>query len=255
MKHLIGRTLICVSFFALSVFVQAQPCTPNTDTVPGITPDALETAFVGIPYEQVIYFRLPQDTSVTIGPYTIPLIIDSLLIDSVIGLPSTFSYACNTVNCVVYGGSNGCAVISGTADTVDAGIHPLQVYIRTFISDTAGAPAGFVPDTVTGFFLSVEIPTAIPAFGFAKDFSLGKVFPNPGLGEVSVPYYLPVSGEVLISILNLEGITCFQKSFAAKHGYSIAEVDVSLLTEGFYIVRAEYGGSSLFTKMQVIKKK
>jgi hypothetical protein len=255
MKHLLRLTLICISLFAVSVSVNAQSCTPNTDTVPGITPDTLQPAFVGVPYQQVIYFRLPHDTTVTIGPFTVPLIIDSLLIDSVIGLPSTFSYACNTSNCVVYGGSNGCAVISGTADTADMGTHPLQVYIRTFISDTSGASAGFVPDTVMGYFLKVELATGIPAFVFVNDFSLGKIFPNPAIDEVSVPYYLPLTGEVLISVLNLEGITCYEKSCSAKHGYNIGELNASLFPEGFYIVRVQYEGRSLFSKMQVMKKR
>jgi len=255
MKHLLRITLICISLFAVSFSARAQACTPNNDTVPGITPDTLQTAFVGTPYQQVIYFRLPHDTSITIGPFIVPLIIDSLLIDSVIGLPSTFLYACNTSNCVVYGGSNGCAVISGTADTADLGTHPLQVFIRTFISDTSGASAGFVPDTVTGYFLDIELATGIPAFVVANDFSLGKIFPNPAVSQVSVPYYLPASGVVLISVLNLEGVTCFQKSLSAKRGYSIGEVDVSPFPEGFYFVRAEYEGSSLFSKMQVMKKK
>ena len=255
MEHLLRNILMCISLFAVSISVQAQSCTPNNDTVPGITPDTLQTAYKGVPYQQVIYFRLPHDTSVMIGPYLVPLIIDSLLIDSVKGLPSTFSYGCNTSNCVVYGGSNGCAVISGTASESDIGVHPLQVFIRTHVSDTLGTPVGFVPDTVAGYFLHVEFAIGIPDFVFANDFSLGKIFPNPSISNLNVPYYLPVSGKVLISVLNLEGRTYYQRSFPAKHGYNLNEVDVSSFPEGIYLVRVEFEGNSLFSKLQLMKKK
>lgn len=257
MKHLLRTSVFFLSIFSICLFANGQACTPNNDTVSGITPDTLAVAYLNIPYEEIIYFRLPPDTNVAfiIGQDTVlvHVCIDSLTIDSVQGLPEGFSYACNMPWCSVHGGGNGCASISGT--TQSPGIYPLNVFVTIYTNDCYGFALPPTVDTVTIYYIDVQEPSGMTDFAPENVFSLGKIFPNPVRSEVSVPYYLPVSGEALIFISNLEGITCFQKSFLAKHGYNIGEVDISMFPEGFYLVRVEYKGSSLFSKMQVIKKK
>lgn len=254
MKKLLPHIIFFFILSTVSFFTMGQACTPNNDTVPGITPDTLNVAFVGIPYQQVIYFRLPHDTSVIFGQYVIPIVIDSLLIDSVQGLPPSFNYACNTANCSVPGGSNGCVAIIGNADTSDIGIHPLKVFVTTYISDTAGAPAGFVPDTVTTYFLNVELATGISLYDPGINFSQVKVFPNPADDEMIISYYLPEPGLLSISIINSSGNICRSQSIEKKRGYSTESIDVKELKDGIYFILLKTAGNSFYSSFQVLKK-
>jgi hypothetical protein len=133
------------------------------------------------------------------------------------------------------------------------GIHPINVYVTTYISDTSGAQAGFVPDTVTGYFLDVELATGIPAFVLENEFSLGKIFPNPAMRDVAIPFYIPSSQTVSISVLDLEGRICFEKTISGKRGYNKELLDISSLNDGAYFVRVKNFCSSLFSKIQILK--
>jgi hypothetical protein len=103
-KLLVGLGVILI---ALSSKGFAQ-CVPNNDTVSGIEPDTLAVTYVGVPYNEVIYFRLPEDTIVdfVIGTDTIPLhvCLDSLTIDSIHGLAGWIFFG---VQCAVVFGARG----------------------------------------------------------------------------------------------------------------------------------------------------
>ena len=101
MKHIALLSFSLWHFF----MAFAQPCIPNTDTIPGIEPDTLAVAFVGVPYNEAIYYYMPEDTFVLFGTSLVHLYIDSLTIDSVHGLPPGFTYACNNSWCSVPGGA------------------------------------------------------------------------------------------------------------------------------------------------------
>ncbi|HYV93999.1 MAG TPA: T9SS type A sorting domain-containing protein [Chitinophagales bacterium] len=257
MKHILRTAIFSLSLFSISFFANGQACTPNNDTVSGIEPDTLAIAFVNTPYEEIIYFRLPADTVVEFinGPDTflLPICIDSLTIDSVQGLPEGFSYSCNVPWCSVLGGGNGCASISGI--TQSTGIYPLNVFVTIYVNDCDSIPFALPAqvDTITFYYIDVQEPSGMADFAIENVFSLGKIFPNPTMSDVTIPFYLPASGSISIAVLDLEGRICFEKSLEGKQGFNIEMLDVSLLNEGAYFVQLKNDGNNLYSRIQVLK--
>jgi len=115
--------LLSLAFCCSGLMAQAQ-CTPDVSyTSAGYYPDSLPIALVDTPYLGVIDVRTPPKDIAS------PAILDSVVIDSVTGLPSGFSYACSAPGCIFLPDTNECIAITGTADSSQLGIYPLTVYI------------------------------------------------------------------------------------------------------------------------------
>jgi len=130
--------------------VSAQ-CLPDSSiTAEGIFPDTLIGTCVGIPYEQVINLVIPLDT-VVMG---FPAFIDSLVLDSVAGLPPGLDFFCLDGNCRVLGGGRSCVLLTGTP--TQAGSYPIDLYITGHVR-AFGTPI-VQPDTLFAFYTLVINP-------------------------------------------------------------------------------------------------
>jgi hypothetical protein len=253
------QTFLILFLFYLTSFsnANAQACIPNNDTIAGIEPDTLAVTYVNVPYEEVIYFHLPGDTNVNfvVNGDTIPvhLCIDSLTIDSVHGLPDGFSFGCSVPWCSVLGNGNGCAAISGTANESQVGIHPLDVFVTIYTNDCYGFELPPQNDTVSFYYLDVQFATGMESIHPSVPFTIGDCFPNPASSQVSIPYYLERSGEVHISVMDLQGKIIDEKNLHSKAGYNVEQIDVTSLPEASYLVRLTFEGTDLFTRLQVTK--
>lgn len=252
------RVAFLIMFFALSASIASAQCVANNDTVSGIEPDTLATAFAGVPYNETIYFRLPADTIVpfVIGGDTFPLhlCIDSLTIDSVIGLPDNFSYECNVPWCAVHGGSNGCASISGMPTAADLGIHPLNVFVSIYTNDCYGFSLPPQPDTVSFYYIDVQQSLGVPLVSPANDFTIGKCFPNPASYMITIPYSSSDDQEMELSVTDLSGRKLMKKQIHAKRGNNIETLDISALNGGMYLVKIRSESEVKLEKFQVISK-
>lgn len=106
----------------------SQVCNPDPlFTGEGISPDTTDNmplACVPIPYSATFTVHPPPDT--IIGGITFT--INFLRIDSVVGLPLGFTYACSPVNCTYPGGAIGCAIVTGIPTLALIGLYPLTIY-------------------------------------------------------------------------------------------------------------------------------
>ncbi|NPA34552.1 MAG: hypothetical protein GXO48_06475, partial [Chlorobi bacterium] len=94
MRRILILVVFATKLIAFSFNMSAQVCIPDTTiTQAGYHPDTLPWAYVNQPYEHIIHAYVPTDTLV-VG---LPATIDSMSIDSVIGMPPSFSYACNKI--------------------------------------------------------------------------------------------------------------------------------------------------------------
>jgi hypothetical protein len=122
--------LFACSLLTFSVQLQAQ-CTPDPGfTGEGISPDTatnMAPACVGVPYAETFTVHPPPDTIIAGFTFT----INFMRIDSVVGLPAGFSYACSPANCTFPGGSTGCAIVTGNPTLAQVGLHPLTIYGTT----------------------------------------------------------------------------------------------------------------------------
>ena len=75
--------------------------------------------YVNTYYEQVAQVNILSDTVIDLGTGPVAATISYVVIDSVAGMPSGFSYKCNTVDCKIMGGGNGCTLMYGTPILAD----------------------------------------------------------------------------------------------------------------------------------------
>ena len=116
--------------FVLSVLISnvvVAQCTPNNSiTATGFYPSTLPDAVVGVPYSQVVQFKIPSDTTVS----SLYAQVTSAQLSSLTGLPYGFSYTCNIVGCTYTGGSVGCITITGTAQNNQVASYNLSATLN-----------------------------------------------------------------------------------------------------------------------------
>lgn len=129
MKNTTKISILLVSMlFVQYVFAQ---CTPKANMPKGaILPDSLKVGYVNVPYSEVIYYRAPLDTNAITQFGVFPVRIDSMEIIKVEGLPTGFTYQCNTGNCRFKGGNSGCLTLTGSLG--NTGNFPIKVYLKTY---------------------------------------------------------------------------------------------------------------------------
>lgn len=156
----LSGALLCLVFCFCNNALQAQ-CTPDSSiTSTGIFPDTLVGTCAGIPYEEVINLVIPNDTIVGGFPAT----IDSLVLDSVAGLPPGLNFFCLDGSCSIAGGSRSCVLVSGTPTT--PGVYPIDLYITGHVV-VFGAPIA-QPDTLFAFYTLTVNPGLITSISITN---------------------------------------------------------------------------------------
>ena len=224
MKQLI---LLCILSFT-TVIASAQ-CTPDPNqTSSGIYPDSatgFADACVNVLYNQLITNVVPADTNVVVFGITIPTSIDSIVIDSVIGLPLGMDIACNPAGCVFLGGATGCAMISGTATVV--GNYPLTFYLSAYVGGVSSANPYIVD------YYSIAVNDCVGGIK-EEELTVVKLSPNPANENVFLEGLSTKNTSV--SILNLEGK---QMRYYSLKGESTLNIPLEDLNKGFYFIRVD----------------
>src|SRR5579859_6940301 len=88
----------------------AQCNVDYTDTVEGFYPKTLPCIVQGAVYGEVLQVFVP-DSIPFLG---LEVQIDSIRLDSIVGLPSGITYTPNPASAIIHGGTNGCLWFSGT---------------------------------------------------------------------------------------------------------------------------------------------
>jgi hypothetical protein len=144
--------------------LSAQVCTPDTSfSGVGIYPEVLPSTYAGSSfYSETVTAVVPVDTLVEIFPgIVIPVPFDSVTIDNVVGLPTSFNFVCEPSTCAFPGGTSGCAQISGVPSLAGAGIYPFTVYVTVYLS----APGITIvqPDSFSGYQITIYPDCALSA--------------------------------------------------------------------------------------------
>jgi hypothetical protein len=204
------------------VFTNAQ-CTPDAAyTSPGIYPDSatgFAPAVIGQAYEQLITNVVPADTLV----FGFPIPIDSVVIDSVAGLPPGMSLACNPSNCTFLGGTTGCAIITGTSNV--AGNYQLFFYLSAY----AGGSTVANPNVVDYYFIHVQDPNS--GIDVIETASF-QVTPNPFQVSFDV---VGKSKIEMIRLFNAQG----QEMLQLECSDFQARIDTQELPSGVYFLEIE----------------
>jgi len=240
-------------------FMSAQNCTPDPQyTAPGVYPDSatgLPPAYVGIPYAETITEVVPADTTVPVPPFNIPttLPIDSIVVDTFVGLPAGFTVVAenqNTLPFTFLGNSSSCMLITGTATAPQVGNYPLHVSGLAWVR-LLGVPTS-QPFSIDYYSLDVLSAVGVQTFSRNK-FELGQNMPNPFNDVSTIQYYLPVANNVEINIFNILGKVVKSESIAAHGGENLYKLNANDFTNGIYFYRLTYQNNTI-TKRFIVNK-
>ncbi len=217
----------------------------------------LQQAEVNVPYEQVLYFKIPQDAN-NIDP-TYPAgtaDIDSVRLTSITynngvsfvpvsGLGLTVD--CSSPSCTFLPNQQYCGRISGTPNT--GGVFPVTINVDAYASIIILGPQ-VVPYSFPDYVLTVNGPMSVlePA---GKSFSVAKLYPNPATDAATLPVSLTNNDRVEISVMNLVGKNVLTKSFSGVKGMNNIPLNLENFESGVYLITVKSGNHTATQKFVV----
>lgn len=251
--------LIPIAVLLLKVSSFGQACTPdpqytNTSADAGIHPDSatnFDTAYVGIPYTQLVTVVIPPDTQAFPPPFP-PVPWDSTVLTSVTGLPASMNYACwnnssKPNRCAWNGNSIGCAIITGTPTSSEVGTHPLVFNTDNYV----GGQTSPNPYTITYYKIVVMNASAIN--DNPKIQSLLQNNPNPFNDKSEIIFTSEDNGIAKFKVYNMIGTVVKEYDIWAKKGINKLEIDAKDYDSGVYFYSLSYGNNA-FTRKMIVKK-
>lgn len=242
--------LSITAVFAIS-FANAQ-CTPDAQfTAPGIYPDSatnMMPAYETVAYSQTITNVVPADTCVVIiFPPCTSLTLDSVVVESLTGLPAGLTFQCDNAECQYPGGQTGCAIISGTPPSGSAGTYPLTIQLSAYVGGFGIAN----PFTLDYYFIVVNPAPNSIGENENNSFAIKQNKPNPFEDITSIDYTLTEAGKVSFEVYNLVGELVDSKTITGNKGANRLQFDGSELANGAYIYKMTNSGNTITKRMVV----
>lgn len=240
---------ICISLFFINSFANAQ-CTPDTLLVTtGVYPATLPDARVGQTYAQVLQFHVTKDTMVTIPIFgTTKANVDSFTIVKVNGIPNGMSFQCNTANCTIPGGGNGCADIKGTP--TQKGVYPLEIVLKIKVSiGILGSQT--VYDTLNAYSLIVNSPVSIKNTNQNENFNY-QIFPNPIINnQFNLSVWNKNSSNCTVKVYNIQGTLVAMQLVNLNAGFNQQNIQLDGIAKGIYLLQIENENNQFHEKIVV----
>ena len=232
--------LVCL----LSNQVFSQVCNPGYYAAPGIYPDStigLPKAYVNFPYSTVITVVVPTDTFM----YT-TLLIDSIGISAVAGLPTGITWSTNPTNGYITGGESGCVLITGTPTIAQIGSYPIDITLQNYINSI---PTAF-PETRLAYYSLVISETIVSVEAVTNELTTVFNFPNPFTKETAIYFSSLTEDLVTMSIYNNIGQIVYKEQFNIISGKNTHQLKLSL-EDGIYFYTIEGKSNSFHNKLIV----
>ncbi|HET6227861.1 MAG TPA: T9SS type A sorting domain-containing protein [Bacteroidia bacterium] len=229
------KQLLSTLFFTTTTLIVSAQCTPDVSCIPsgtayGICPDSatgLKKGFVNMPYTETISIKIPATTDafgVSGGT------VNSIKIDSVVGLEPNLTYQCSAANCTYPGNSTGCALISGTP--TQGWDKPIVVKVTADI--TVAIFNQKVQKNLTGYRCIVNYPTGIENLSPSK-FEVGQNSPNPVTGKSEIHFSVVNNENVDFKVYNMLGAVVFSANYKAERGNNTITIEANSFAPGVYI--------------------
>ncbi len=214
------RLLLSALLISTSLIVKAQsPVVCDTDLMSNnastpfgawpSTQDNLGPATVGLPYEQMLHFKVPTSAG-DINPSFNGATINHFTVTAVEGIPANFTYSCNITaptNCRFSGGTWGCARLYNTSEILESQINTTGYDVSIIISANISIPfigSSDVPYTFEGYKLVINPRLSVNNLSL----EVATLFPNPAndiisldkLDGVLLINFYAVTGELIRSV-------------------------------------------------------
>ena len=249
--------LLIPFLFSIQTIFAGVNCTIDTSNTAFFNPrpDSLPCVERGVLYTQTLQIKIP--TSIDLQQFGAPisfiLTVDSVVFDSVGGLPNGLNLSLNPFSGHLKGGQHACAVVSGTTND-PTGNYPLTFYGNMTLHGAAFPPL-FDGDTTIDlaviqsnpqnpFHASLDVidpGAACRASTNVRDFnaelnSFIQVFPNPNNGafEFRLNAGRRVNGEIVIT--DVTGRKVYTEQLDAVGFYS-SSIYLSQFSKGLYTLQ------------------
>jgi hypothetical protein len=250
MKPLLYKiTVIIACLILLNQNSKAQ-CIPNLSIVnTGVYPTVLPAAQVGVAYAQVLQFHVTKDTTVTI-PFlgATKANVDSFTIVNVNGIPNGMSFICNTANCTIPGGGNGCADITGTP--TQKGVFPLEIILK--IKASVGILGSReIYDTLTQYTVTVSSGVSIKNTNQIANFEY-QIFPNPIVNNhFNLSVWNKNSTLCTVKVFNIQGALVALQLISLNVGFNQQIIELNDISKGIYLLQIENETNQFHQKIMV----
>ena len=221
-------------FISSSIFAQ---CVPD-EAIPGLySPDVsqgLPNGQVGVNYETVITMNVPTDTSYG----TLSATIDSMVLNSVSGLPSGFDYECSNLQCSFPGGEFGCIRVFGISnDNADAKTWDINV---EFTIHTSG-PSLSLPYSLSDYTITLDSGEALAVKEVRERDMRFILEPNPININSKLTFDLPNDGRYVLDIYSLIGSNVAHIESVAQSGTNVQNLSDYSKDPGVYFISLKQG--------------
>ena len=250
------KILLTLTLAFAFIGAQAQ-CTPDPQfTIAGIYPDSatgLPNAMVGQAYNEVITIIAPLDTTGSVASVTIPVIVQTIELTNVTGLPASFSYDCANSNCTFSGGSTSCAVLSSSSPTVaEIGSHQIIFNTTTTVTvPSLGNITQIQDDIIDYYYINVSNATSVINQFNDFTFELKNIYPNPVNDNAKIQFISGNSADVVFSVFNHLGEKIEEKYIAASRGINDIEISANDYANGMYLYSIN-NGIQIVSKRMII---
>ena len=244
-----------------------RPCTIDTTLLTGTgvypVPSDLPCIVQGVPYDQTIQGKIQIDSTTTIGGIPVHVVVDSVEIDSIKGMPVGITFGRSPK--VLLGGGYGCVNFAGTT-TDTTGTYNLTAYGTAWLTASAagqnfpnarrGILNGF--STFRTYYLrvvgvsdscSLTIPSGISDH-FNNLNAEVSVFPNPnnGVFVLKINEASPVAGQILV--YDAIGRKVYEQSINISGVYTTT-LNLSSFGSGLYSLQVRTPHGNALKKISV----
>lgn len=210
-KHIL---IICLVLAAFVTKTNAQ-CTPDPNlNSTGFSPAELPYSYVGTQYNQVLSFKAPRDTVAYVNGNLVNVVIDSVIMIDLKGIPTNFSYQCLS-RCAILGGGKGCALLTGQADSSQVGAYRIEIFLNTYyhLRDFPTIRQNRI-DSGDSYQFRIFLPTGLGSI-FPADAPVEiKAYPNPAKNNINLDLSsLPHHTNGTYTVIDALGRTVTEDSF------------------------------------------
>jgi hypothetical protein len=250
------KILLTLTLVFAFIGAQAQ-CTPDPQfTIAGIYPDSatgLPNAMVGQAYNEVITIIAPLDTTGSVGTITVPVIVQTIELTNVTGLPASFSYDCANSNCTFSGGATSCAVLSSSSPTIaEIGSHQIIFNTTTTVTvPSLGNITQTQDDIIDYYYINVSNATSVINQFNDFTFELKDIFPNPLNNNAKIQFILGNTADIVFTVFNHLGEKIEEKNIAASRGVNDISINANNYPNGMYLYSIN-NGLQIVSKRMVI---
>jgi len=120
-------SLFVMVAFGISTAFAGGGCTvdPNNTALFNPDPDNVPCAEIGVAYNQTLHFYIPVSRDITIIGQSVTVYIDSVILNTVTGLPTGLSWSAKPTGPLYLPDTPGCGNTYGTT-TAAAGNYPIS---------------------------------------------------------------------------------------------------------------------------------